>query len=521
MARSDATEQDPGSARRERARRSAAAKASLTEQLIAGVPARIMRPRLVFLASLAAIVLFGLLMVYSASSVEALAEEGSSTYFLFRQLGFAVAGVIAAAFIARFPPWSLTWYRERGTKGLLVLAVVLLIVVFAAGAVRGGARRWFALGFFTLQPSEFAKPVIILAAADALARFFEERSIDKRGLAASLIVGVALPLSLIVIEPDTGSTLIIAGTVVGMAVLAGMPLKYLLVAAAAGVAALGLLVLAEPYRATRFMVANDPWADPYGAGYQATLAIMAFASGGLTGRGIGGSTMKYSYLPEAHNDYILAIIGEELGFIGTLIFIAVFLLMLYAVFKIARQGAGLYERLVASGCAIILGLQFFVNVLGIVGVTPMTGKTLPFISYGGSSMIACFILVGLVLRVSRESVTASPYRARRERFAVMGEGEEDEAADVSSHLGRSTAGAPHRRGDAAARGFNVYDGGAAASAPGSRPAPARPRRTPPAGGWGRVDLNADPADRLRERGGTRGTDAGSDGRRGRGSRYDR
>lgn len=520
MTRADVDGRGRDGERRPRRGRPAPARAALAERLIAGVPARIMRPRLVFLSCLAAIVLFGLLMVYSASSVEALAEEGSSTYFLLRQLGFALAGALAAAFIARFPPWSLRWYREGGARALLAVAVVLLVVVFAAGAVRGGARRWIALGFFTLQPSEFAKPVIILAAADALARFFEQRSIDGQGLFTSLAIGVGLPLFLIVIEPDTGSTLIIAGTVVGMAVLAGMPLKYLLVAAGAGAAALVLLVIAEPYRLTRFLVASDPWADPYGAGYQATLAIMAFASGGLTGRGIGGSTMKYSYLPEAHNDYILAIIGEELGFIGLLVLLAVFLLMLVAIFKIARQGAGLYEKLVASGCAIILGLQFFVNALGIVGVTPMTGKTLPFISYGGSSMIASFILVGLVLRVSRESTAASPYRARRERFAVMGEGGEvDGAADVSSHLGHSTAGAPHRRGDAAGRGFNVYDGGAAGGAPGAAPATGRPR--PPAGGWGRVDLNADPADRLRGRGGARGAGAASDGRRGRGSRYDR
>ncbi|MBE6470016.1 MAG: putative lipid II flippase FtsW [Coriobacteriaceae bacterium] len=521
MSRTDETA-GSRSERHERSRRSAAAKASLSERLIAGVPARIMRPRLVFLACLAALVLFGLLMVYSASAVEALAEEGSSTYYLFRQVLFAVAGTAAAAFLAHFPAWSLAWYRERGAKLLLALAVALLLLVIVAGAASGGARRWIALGFFTLQPSEFAKPVIILAAADALSQFYERRSLDGWGLLGALVVGVGVPLALILVEPDTGTTLIIAATVVAMALLAGMPYKYLLIAVGVAVLLLVLLVLAEPYRLTRFIVARDPWADPYGTGYQATLAIMAFASGGLTGRGIGGSTMKYSYLPEAHNDYILAIIGEELGFIGMLVFLAVFMLMIYAVFKIARQGAGLYEKLVAAGCGTILGAQFFVNVLGIVGFTPMTGKTLPFISYGGSSMIASFILVGLILRVSRESAAASPYRARRERFAVMGEEELDEESAVSSHLGRSTAGAPRRRGDAASSGFNVYDGGAATRGAGDRPAPSpRPRRTPPAGGWERVDLNADPADRLRERRSGRGSDAGSASRRGRGSRHDR
>ena len=207
---------------------------------------------------------------------------------------------------------------------------------------------------------------------------------------------------------------------------------------------------------------------------------MAFASGGLFGRGVGNSTMKYHYLPEAHNDYILAIIGEELGFVGTLLFFAVFMLMIYAGFKIAERCPSMQGRLIAYGCSIVLVLQFFVNALGILGVTPMTGKTLPFISYGGSSMMASLILAGLIVRVSVESNPRTVHDARRDDFAVIADG-----GDVSGHIGRSTAGTPRVRSsrtapaDARRRapergGFSVMDGGAR---PGAAERPVRgPRR---------------------------------------------
>ena len=153
----------------------------------------------------------------------------------------------------------------------------------------------------------------------------------------------------------------------------------------------------------RIQVALNPWADEYGDGYQATLAIMAFASGGLFGRGIGNSTMKYSYLPEAHNDYILAIIGEEVGFVGTVLFFLVFAMLIYSAFRIAEQATDRRGALMASGSAVILAVQFLINALGILNVFPMTGKPLPFISYGGSSIIVSLMLAGLILRVSYES----------------------------------------------------------------------------------------------------------------------
>lgn len=490
--------------------RGADSHTKLDEKLIRGVPARIMRPRLVFIACLVSIVCFGVVMVYSASSVEALQETGSSIYYFIRQLVFAAAGGVIAVVIARVPALSLENLRERIATALLVILIPLLIVVFAFTAT-GGAHRWIPLGFMSLQPSEFAKPVVILLAASAFERYFGEHSLDGWGLLVALVWGVILPLALIFFEPDLGSTLIIVITLFSMAVLAGMPGKTIIGIGLAIVAAGVIAMFAAPYRVQRYLAALDPWQDEYGTGYQATLGIMAFASGGLFGRGIGNSTMKYNYLPEAHNDFILAIIGEELGLVGTVIFIGVFMLMIWSAFKIAEQSPSRYGRLVASGCATILCIQFYVNALGILGVTPMTGKTLPFISYGGSSMISCLMLAGLIIRVSMESFEGNPYARLRSGFSVMDEA--DPGADVSSHLGRSTAGeARPRSAQAGARGavsggvqagqpsrsgFSVYDGGASAPLTGRSGSAPRAGRGEQRGGYERIDLNADPSERLR------------------------
>ena len=474
----------------------------LAEKYIAGVPARIMRPRLVFLACLIALVGFGVIMVYSASSVEALKEGNPSTHYLIKQALFAVVGgIILVASSQRWFPWSLI--EGDGLRLVIAAFSVLLVFVCFFGQGAGGATRWVSIAGFTLQPSELLKPFLIIRTAQLLDGYYLERALPRETFIRCVLTDILLPLALVFFQPDMGSTLIIFGALFLMAVFAGLEGRVIAAIAAIVILAGAFAILIEPYRLERFKVVMDPWSDPYDSGYQATLAIMAFASGGLTGRGIGNSTMKYNYLPEAHNDYILAIIGEELGFIGTVAFFALFCGLIWSAFKIAERASSRAHRLMAEGAALILILQFLVNALGIIGVIPMTGKTMPFISYGGSSLIASFMLAALILHVSVESGRLAPYRARRDRFAVM-----SEADAVSSHLGRSSAGAPRRRSDrdASRPGFSVYDGASAApeadtSAPGPRPR-ARSASAPladPASrpGYGRVDLGADPADRLR------------------------
>lgn len=519
-AESEAPSAGARSAARPKVRRRATATSHSDwgEKYIAGVPARIMRPRLVFLSCLIAICMFGLLMIYSASSVESLQENGSSWFFLYRQAIFMFIGFVLFAVIgSRLLPWPL--FRSKLVWGVWVGVLVLLIAVLflGQGAEEWGASRWIDLGFFNLQPAEVAKPVIIVLTAKIFADYFEDGTIDTRAFLIQMLIMLPIPLFLIFKEPDLGTTIIIALTVFAIAILCGLPWRVVAFVTIAAFVFGAAAIVTSPYRAKRFLAFLDPWSDPYDTGYQATLAIMAFASGGLFGRGIGNSTMKYHYLPEAHNDYILAIIGEELGFVGTAIFVLVFVAMIIAAFYICREAPTLHAQLLASGCTIILAVQFLINVFGILGVMPMTGKPLPFVSYGGSSIIASLVLAALIFRVSVESNVETAADRRRSGMAVMGERSARASArrsagsgdDVSGHIGRSTAGearvrstrrdgsAPRADRAASSRSaLSVYDGGRQGRGEAS---PTRRESRGTAGGYGRIDLGSDAGERLRPR----------------------
>lgn len=519
-AESEAPSAGARSAARPKVRRRATATSHSDwgEKYIAGVPARIMRPRLVFLSCLIAICMFGLLMIYSASSVESLQENGSSWFFLYRQAIFMFIGFVLFAMIgSRLLPWPL--FRSKLVWGVWFGVLVLLIAVLfvGQGAEEWGASRWIDLGIFNLQPAEVAKPVIIVLTAKIFADYFEDGTIDTRAFLIQMLIMLPFPLFLIFREPDLGTTIIIALTVFAIAILCGLPWRVVAFVTIAAFVLGAAAIVTSPYRAKRFLAFLDPWSDPYDTGYQATLAIMALASGGLFGRGIGNSTMKYHYLPEAHNDYILAIIGEELGFVGTAIFVLVFVAMIIAAFYICREAPTLHAQLLASGCTIILAVQFLINVFGILGVMPMTGKPLPFVSYGGSSIIASLVLAALIFRVSVESNVETAADRRRSGMAVMGERSARASArrsagsgdDVSGHIGRSTAGearvrstrrdgsAPRADRAASSRSaLSVYDGGRQGRSEAS-PTRREPRGT--AGGYGRIDLGSDAGERLRPR----------------------
>ena len=519
-AESEAPSAGARSAARPKVRRRATATSHSDwgEKYIAGVPARIMRPRLVFLSCLIAICMFGLLMIYSASSVESLQENGSSWFFLYRQAIFMFIGFVLFAMIgSRLLPWPL--FRSKLVWGVWFGVLVLLIAVLfvGQGAEEWGASRWIDLGIFNLQPAEVAKPVIIVLTAKIFADYFEDGTIDTRAFLIQMLIMLPFPLFLIFREPDLGTTIIIALTVFAIAILCGLPWRVVAFVTIAAFVLGAAAIVTSPYRAKRFLAFLDPWSDPYDTGYQATLAIMAFASGGLFGRGIGNSTMKYHYLPEAHNDYILAIIGEELGFVGTAIFVLVFVAMIIAAFYICREAPTLHAQLLASGCTIILAVQFLINVFGILGVMPMTGKPLPFVSYGGSSIIASLVLAALIFRVSVESNVETAADRRRSGMAVMGERSARASArrsagsgdDVSGHIGRSTAGearvrstrrdgsAPRADRAASSRSaLSVYDGGRQGR---GEAAPTRRGSRGSAGGYGRIDLGSDAGERLRPR----------------------
>lgn len=291
--------------------RGRASGANNIEKQIMGVPARIMRPCLLLVAAAVGLTLFGLVMIYSASSVEAMSEQGDAAFYVKRQALFIVAGLVLAAGAAKADYHKLCSKTGLAAMGLVIIG--MLVVVRVAGSGANGATRWLEVGPLRLQPSEFAKVFVLLAASGTAAEFFAERTIDQTTFAKRLALYVGLPVLLIVVQPDKGTAGIICLLVFVIAYDAGFD-RDILIKFALLVAVVGLVYsLRDDYSRQRVLTMFNPWSDEWGNGYQLTRGFMAFGSGGLTGVGLGMSRMKYSYLPEAHNDFVFAIVGEELG----------------------------------------------------------------------------------------------------------------------------------------------------------------------------------------------------------------
>lgn len=444
--------------RRARRAQSAPGHTRLGDSLIAGVPANIMRPRLVFCACLFALVIFGIVMVYSASSIEALKKYGDAQLFFRRQTILALVGTVALLFVALFPSWE-SICDGRILTIVFVLVVLGLLAVAVMGKTSRGAQRWVPIGPFQLQPSEFAKPVLIVLWAKLLDEYFTLGRTSVLEFGGRAAVFILLPIGMILMQPDFGTTVIICFALFAMAAASDMPTLALVVVIVAFFILAAVFGTMESYRIQRIITSFNPWNDEYGDGYQAVIAIMAFASGGIFGRGIGNSTMKYNFLPEAHNDYILAVIGEEVGLVGVLVFFAVFTALIVSAVLIAQRARTKRDRLIVTGCFTLLGVQFLINALGIIGVIPMTGKPLPFISYGGSSIIACLILAGIVIRVSIESGHDARRRRREAPLAVYDESTAGPAR-VRSARGSDSFSSPYSRETAPAPSsspFSVVD----------------------------------------------------------------
>jgi len=358
-----------------------------------------------------ALVAFGLVMVYSASSARALLGADDPAYYLKRQALYAVAGLVALVLLSR------TDYRRlRHAAGPLLLAsFVLLVAVLAIGTAVNGARRWIPLGTLTFQPSELAKLALALWIAGLLARRPTPQTLNDLVRPIGLVVGAAC--ALILVEPDLGSALAIAIMVAAVLLVAGTPVRTL--AAGSGIA--GILVLAaiwlEPYRRARIFSFIDPWHDPQGAGFQSVQAMIALGSGGIFGVGLGESVQKIYYLPEASTDMIFAIVGEELGLVGVLAVIGAFALFAYAGLNIALRCHDPFGKGLAAGLTALVCGQAAVNISAVMGLAPLTGVPLPFVSYGGSSLVVSLASVGILLNIAVNhgvaAVSEVPDRRRR------------------------------------------------------------------------------------------------------------
>jgi cell division protein FtsW len=362
-----------------------------------------------------ALVAFGLVMVYSASSARALLAANDPAYYLKRQALYAVIGLIALVLFSRFD------YRrlQHAAGPLLLTSFFLLVAVLGIGIAVNGARRWLPLGPFAFQPSELAKLALALWIAGFLARGPAPKSLGELVRPIGMVVGVSCVL--ILIEPDLGSALAIAIMASAVLLVSGTPLRVLLGGGGIGMTLVLAAIWLEPYRRARIFSFLDPWHDPQGAGFQAVQAMIALGSGGIFGVGLGESVQKIYYLPEASTDMIFAIIGEELGLIGALAVIAAFALFAYAGFNIAIRCRDPFGKRLAAGLTALVCGQAAVNVSAVMGLAPLTGVPLPFVSYGGSSLVISLASVGILLNIAVNhgvaAVSEVPDRRRRDRRA--------------------------------------------------------------------------------------------------------
>lgn len=348
----------------------------------------------------------GIVMVYSASI--AIAEGNRSTghqptFYLMRHVMFAALGVVAAVIAFQVP--MRLW--QEGALYLFIFGLVLLVLVLIPGIGRevNGARRWISLQFFNFQPSELMKVFVVLYAADYTVRKAAFMHSLRRGFMPMFIV-MLLTGGLLLREPDFGAFAVICVIAMGILFLGGMNWRLFAGLFVMLIVGFLLLIWTSPYRVQRILGFMDPWADPYGKGYQLTHALIAFGRGEWFGVGLGGSVEKLFYLPEAHTDFVLAVIAEELGFVGVALIVIIFAWIVVRAFAIGRRAATLeryFSSLVAQGIGVWIGVQAIINMGVNMGILPTKGLTLPLISFGGSALVTTCLALAILLRVDWEN----------------------------------------------------------------------------------------------------------------------
>ncbi len=351
----------------------------------------------------------GILMVYSAGHVLSYSQYGSNYHYLKIQGIACVIGLVGMGFTSYIP---YRFYERHSTK-LLFLAFALLILVFTPignsvrGAEGGKFNRWIAVGGFRFQPVEFAKIALIIHTAHFLARYPDRIKSLLNGVIPNVLI-IGLMFGLVAMQPDFGSAVLLAATAGSLLFIGGIRITHTLMLIGSGGAILAGFIISNPYRLKRL---TDFWASmqsPEAAGYQLGRSLDALKWGGLFGVGIDDSAAKINYLPYPHTDFIFSILGEEFGFIGTATVILIFMIFVWRGISIARRTENRFGALFATGLTIIIGLQAFINIGVVTGQLPTKGITLPFLSYGGSSLVVSLVCVGMLLNISRSATQSSP-----------------------------------------------------------------------------------------------------------------
>jgi cell division protein FtsW len=358
-----------------------------------------------------ALTAFGLVMVYSATSAPAALGNGNPTAYLERQAVYALIGIGLMITAARSDFRKL----RALAPGLVVTALALCLAVLVVGERINGARRWIGVGPAAFQPSELAKLAVLVWCAAYLARKPPPRTLKDLGRPIGLLVG--LFSLLVLVEPDLGTVITIVVMVGAMLLVAGTPLPTLGAAYGIVFALAAIASWAEPYRRARLLVFLNPWKDPTNNGLQNVQALISLGSGGVFGKGLGNGVLKIRYLPEAHTDMIFAVIGEELGLVGVSLVIAAYCALAYAGLRLAVTCKDPFGKRLAAGITALITGQAAINLAAVLGLAPLTGIPLPFVSYGGSSLIVALLSIGILLNIARGhgKAAAAPVSDRSRR----------------------------------------------------------------------------------------------------------
>ncbi len=354
-----------------------------------------------FLSLVLILLSIGLVMLFSASYAYSYARFNNSYHFIIRQAIFAAVGVVMMFALSRI---DVKVYRKFAVP-IYVIAIILLVVVLALPPMREGMdhKRWLVLGPITFQPSEIAKFAIITLFSHLIAKY--HKLMSKFKFVATLLFILAVVCGLVVVETHLSATVLILFIGVVLMIVGGLAVRYIVMGAGAAIVAVVLFVVTGlvDYASSRFTYWLDPWSDAAGKGYQTIQSLLAIGSGGLLGRGIGQSRQKYSWLPEPHNDFIFAIVSEELGLIGAMIIVILFCLLIWRGFVIAMHSPDKFSSLMAVGLSFQVALQAALNIMVVTNTIPNTGISLPFFSYGGTALIILLAEMGIVLSISRSA----------------------------------------------------------------------------------------------------------------------
>lgn len=358
------------------------------------------KERILLIIAVVLLSLFGLIMIYSASNIWSEYKFNDPYKYLKSQGLFLIISYIALFIISKVPYIE---YKKKANMIFLVCVVLLVLVLIpGVGSVRNGSRSWFGIGGFGIQPSEFTKLGLIIFTSKYLSNNSKEIRDIKKGVLP--ILGILLLIfGLIMLEPDFGTGVVIVMTIVVLLFTSGVKMNFFIKIGVLGLIGVVALIIIAPYRMQRIVSFINPWNDPLGSGFQIIQSLYAIGPGGLLGLGFGNSVQKHFYLPEPQTDFIFSIISEEFGFMGVLLVSILFITIIYSGFKMAMKCEDLFGKYLAFGITFGLAFQTMLNLMVVVGLIPVTGVTLPFLSYGGSSLLITMCGMGILLNISKNS----------------------------------------------------------------------------------------------------------------------